>query len=480
MGAMRFVALAALAASAFAQIPLPKVTQLPITADSGPFLAASKNLAPVDLAKVGYVEEEYILSGSANVYDLTADGNLSVQTPNAPYGVRVLVRRPATQARFSGAVYVELMNAARRMDWSMMWGYSHDHFLQRGDAWIGVSLPGATPGLQKYNAARYAGVSFANPKPGAACPGNAKGGASDVEPGLMWDVLSQLAASVKSTAAVRPMAPLQVGGIYLTSQGGDITFYINSVHDHAKLANGKPAWDGYLVRNPAAPSRVNQCAPALAQDDPRRKIKDIAVPVIGVVAQGELADSAWARKPDSDAPTGRYRHYEVAAASHIDKYPYTALANFAEQAAAGTPQGNIDFPFAAPCEPAITMQDSKLMSYVFDMSFQALDEWSRKGKTPPKATPLDLSKINEYGIAPGGIRSPFSDVPAAVYTTTTGGPGNCREMGSTKPVDDVRITALYGSRKNYETKFAAAADAMLKAGFVTPSDAKELKAHPKP
>ena len=110
---MRFVALAALAASAFAQIPLPKVTQLPITADSGPFLAASKNLAPVDLAKVGYVEEEYILSGSANVYDLTADGNLSVQTPNAPYGVRVLVRRPATQARFSGAVYVELMNAAQ-------------------------------------------------------------------------------------------------------------------------------------------------------------------------------------------------------------------------------------------------------------------------------------------------------------------------------------------------------------------------------
>ena len=83
-------------------------------------------------------------------------------------------------------------------------------------------------------------------------------------------------------------------------------------------------------------------------------------------------------------------------------------------------------------------------------------------------------------IAPGGIRSPFSDVPAAVYTTTTGGPGNCREMGSTKPVDDARITALYGSRKNYETKFAAAADAMLKAGFVTPSDAKELKAHPKP
>src|SRR5487761_1867341 len=95
------------AAAAPEATPVPKVTgPIPVTADSFPFLAANRNLQPMDLAKLRYVEEEFIVSGTANVYDGAADSAVSVNTPTAPYATRFLVRRPADAARFSGTVVV--------------------------------------------------------------------------------------------------------------------------------------------------------------------------------------------------------------------------------------------------------------------------------------------------------------------------------------------------------------------------------------
>src|SRR5580698_1045946 len=108
------IAIACLAISASAT-SLPKLTgPVPVTADSFPFLAANRVFQPLDLQKAGYVEEEFIVSGTANVYDWNADGSLSVKTANAPYATRILVRRPADRARFSGHAVVELLNPARR------------------------------------------------------------------------------------------------------------------------------------------------------------------------------------------------------------------------------------------------------------------------------------------------------------------------------------------------------------------------------
>src|SRR5215813_1353204 len=88
--------------------PVPKATgPLPVTADSYPFMAAKQSTPAFDLSKVGYVEEEYLVSGAANVYDWAADGSVSVKTPNAPYTTRILVRRPTSG--FSGTVVVELL-----------------------------------------------------------------------------------------------------------------------------------------------------------------------------------------------------------------------------------------------------------------------------------------------------------------------------------------------------------------------------------
>jgi len=65
MAAMFMVALAGVVCAA--TVPVPKVTPAPVTADNYPFLANSHTLDPVDLAKAGYVEEEFIITGTANV-----------------------------------------------------------------------------------------------------------------------------------------------------------------------------------------------------------------------------------------------------------------------------------------------------------------------------------------------------------------------------------------------------------------------------
>src|SRR6516225_11157221 len=116
-----------ISAAALAEtVPVPKITPLPVTADSYPLNTASHDLQPLDFPKLGYTEAEFIVSGTANVYDWAADGSLTVKTPDVPYANRILVRHPSNASRFSGTVVVELMNPARRFDWPMMWGYTHD------------------------------------------------------------------------------------------------------------------------------------------------------------------------------------------------------------------------------------------------------------------------------------------------------------------------------------------------------------------
>src|SRR6516162_10897005 len=96
-----------ISAAALAEtVPVPKITPLPVTADAYPLNTASHDLQSLDLAKLGYTETEFIVSGNANVYDWAADGSLTVKTPNAPYANRILVRHPSNPSRFSGTVVV--------------------------------------------------------------------------------------------------------------------------------------------------------------------------------------------------------------------------------------------------------------------------------------------------------------------------------------------------------------------------------------
>jgi hypothetical protein len=471
-------------ATALAQTPLPKATPVPVNADSHPLGAAAQSLQTLDLAKAGYVEEEFILSGKANVYDWLASGSVA-RTVSGPYADRILVRRPSNPARFSGTVVVEPMNAARRFDWAMMWSYLHEYLMEHGDAWVGVTMPGSIAGLQKFNPARYASLSFANPALDAPCPG-AKGGPPAAEEGLRWDVLSQVAASLKSSALGQPMTGFKVEYVYMTTQAGDIETYINAIHSQATLANNKPAYDGYLVKNPTAPARISQCAAALPRTDARTIIKDINVPVVAVVAQGEVAGSLPFLRPDTDGPDGRFRLYEIAGAAHIDKFAYdNGFPSFPDQiAAVGAAQGSPEWPFNAMCDPPIPLSEHPLLKYSYDAALENLDQWVRRGAAPPKAERMRVKEgatpptlvMDEFGYAVGGVRSPWVDVPAAIYTTTSPGPGTCAELGHVIPFAADRIKALYATPQAYTKKMSLEVDDLVRAHWFTESDGKKMKA----
>jgi hypothetical protein len=454
-------------------VPAPRVTgPIPATADSRMFNPAKTSLKPLDLSKAGYIEEEYMVSGTANVYDWAADGSVSVRTPNAPYTTKILIRRPA--ANFSGTAILEIPNIARRFDWAMMWSYSHDYFLEHGDAWIMVTMPASVEGLKKFNPARYKDLSFANPSQ-TPCA-NAKGGPNPNENGLIYDMFSQVAAALKGGLP----GGFRVQRLYMTTQGGEITTYINAIHGRARLEGSRPAFDGYLVRNPPAPAAIHNCSGGIPAGDARRQIKDIDVPVVSVVAQGEVMSAFPVRKADSDAPLGSYRLYEVAAAAHIDAHAYEGFPSFAEQTeATGVAQGTPQWPFNARCEPEIVLQDLPLLRYAFNGAFANLDRWVKDGVAPPKVARLQVKDgalvLNEFGIGSGGIRSPYSDVPTASYTTSTGGPGNCRELGQTRPLSWARLEQLYGNHDNYVQRAAAAIDRMLRERWVTESDARRMR-----
>ena len=459
------------AAAAFAQVPALKITgPIPVTADSYPFLGRTLN--PIDFKKGGYVEQEFFVSGSANVYDWLADGTLQTKAKDAPYTTRVLVRRPANASRFSGNVVVESYMTARRYDWPIMWSYVYQSLMEHGDAWVGVTIPANSAALKKFNPARYASISFANPTPSANCPGG-------VEDGLRFDVLSQVGAALKTGTGV--MGNLRVEAIYMTAQGGDLLTYMNAIHPSAKLASGKFVYDGYLSRNPGNIQRMNPCSDAPRANDARGGFnRKFGVPVIAVVAQGEVPASLNLRRADSDDPADRFRLYEVAGVSHIDKAAYSQMPVVADQiAAVGASPGTPEWPLAITCDPPIPLTGQPALTYIYDAAFQHLFRWARKGIAPPKADRIQVHEqtvlLDDYGNAKGGVRTPYVEVPVASYFVTSPGPGTCAELGHSSTLEPSRLTGLYSDDKAYASKIAQASDRLAKEGWLTESDARKVK-----
>jgi hypothetical protein len=470
------VLVALTAAGQSARVPVPRATALPTTAQSYPFAAIDHAMHPFDLGRAGYVEEEFLVSGTANVYDWGTDRALKVVTADAPYTTRILVRRPRSASAFSGAVIVEPLYTPRRWDWPMMWGYLRDGMIARGDVWVGVTMPGANiAGLKRFNAERYAPLSFANPTPDAVCPGTQN--KSDLEPGLRWDALSQVAALLKSSVAGRPLSDLRVAAVYLTVQAGDLTTYMNAIQPVARV------YDGFLARAPFNLTPINRCAPAARADDPRQIVRNVGVPVIAVAGEGDLVNTYAFRRDDSDAVADRYRLYEVAGAGHIDRFAYLGFPSLQDQTAAGNAQGTVEWPFNAPCTPPVPLMEESVLRVVYDVALDALDAWSRRNVVPKKAPRIETRPgatggftvvADDLGNSRGGVRTTYVDVPVARYVTSSPGPGNCPEIGHTERFDAARLQMLYGSFDAYAAKARASIAKLSADGWLTKADAQRM------
>lgn len=478
-------------AAAAAPTPLPEVTgPLPVTATSYPFGAADHQRVPEDLARYGYVEEEFLVSGKANVYDWPGPGPAVVRTPDVPYTTRVLVRRPASRDAFSGNVVVEMLNPSNLYDLNIGWALSHGQFLRQGDVWVGITVkPVTVASLKTFDPERYAPLSFRNPLPlssprNCAEPNTLIAGDSSrrTENGLAWDVHSQVGAWLKSRARSNPLtygvpasAPRPVQQLYgfgYSQTGGYLYTYINAIAPLDVRRNGAPIFDGYLVAVAggafAGTVPINQCAPSIGVDDPRNQIRGAGVPVIHVMSASDYLLGIDSRRPDSDAPGDRYRHYEVPGMGHAtpDELYWSAAPE--------------DIVRAGRTVPSISCGDGPRSRFpsglVFDAAFQNLDRWVRRDVPPPRVPRIQVRDgqgvTDRFGNLVGGYRTPLVDVPTSTWYGSSSGGGFCFIAGHEVPFGEDRLQRLYGSHARYVQAVSRSVDALVDDRLLTVADGR--------
>ncbi len=258
------------------------------------------------------------------------------------------------------------------------------------------------------------------------------------------------------------------------------------IHPRARLANGRPVYDGYVQhRNPTL-GRLRRCGVLPGPDEPRHIVRNVDVPVIRIVPETDVLALYRFRRDVSDAPGDRYRLYEVAGGAHADGqfYWYYPPVDVLRKVGSTYPLLNA-FPFLNQCEPQMLTQKTPINTYVMDAAFANLTRWVRDGVAPPKAarisvesggTPQARVLRDPYGNAMGGYRTPYLDVPVATYVTTTKGEGFCAELGRTDPFSFARLVQAHSTPQNYVAKVSKSVDQLVKDRFLTESDGKKIKA----
>lgn len=442
-----------------------------VTGGNGTFLGAVMGAS----LPSGYVEHEYFASGTATAYDfidsLPDDGHWRfVPTTKAAYRTRIVVRRPTVAADASGTVVVEWLNVSGGVDAAAEYGSLVEEILRRGHTWVGVSaqltgveggpilieVPGgngvAGLGLKGIDPARYGSLNH---------PGD----------GYAFDIFTQVARALRSGGTV-------LGGIrprYLIAAGDSqsamaLTTYYDGVQPLTR------AFDGFFVHSRAGaglplvqPGESADLSSGLFASERPMFRDDLDAPVMDLQAESDvtgLLNSYVVRQPDN----ARFRLWEVAGTAHADAHLLGAVASTID---CGNPIND------AP------------MHVVAKAALRGLDVWLRTGTAPAMAPRLDVEP-NMAGtptvmrdadaIALAGIRTPPVDVPVDTLSgdASFGAGLICLLLGSTTPLTDPRIAALYTSRATYQQQYAAAVDATIAAGFALEDDRAALEGYAQP
>jgi hypothetical protein len=446
------------------------------------FGGAAYTLRPEDLDAQGYVEEEFFVSGKANVYDWPATGAV-VRTPDAPYTTRVLVRRPKDRSKFSGRVLVEMLNPSNLMDLNIGWAIQHDELVRSGDAWVGITAkPIAVVTLKTFDPQRYAALDWSNPL-AQDDPNNCTVSGDTTkatENGLVWDINTQVAQWLRSSDASNPFRYGGAGsrakhlyGWGYSQTGGFLFTYINAIQPLVIAKHGKPAFDGFLVAVISGPSPINQCAERVPAGDPRRPIRNAVTPVIHVMSQSDYLGWVPNRREDSDAKGDQYRHYDIAGSGHAtpDELWYAARPEDIVKGGRTPPTLN--------CDQGPRSRFPSPVAY--NAIYRNLKAWVEDGTPPPPSQNIEVvdgkAVLDAQGNVKGGLRSPIVDVPTSTWNGNSTGLSFCRIAGHEIPLTPPQLAALYPDQATYEAAFRKRTDELVAQRFITPEDGDVLKAN---
>jgi hypothetical protein len=311
----------------------------------GPMFDSAPSLAPEKgLAQFGYEATEYVVSGTAN---------------GQPYRMRMVVRKPIDNARFSGLVLVEAMHGSGA---AHMFEYTSIYTMSSGHAAVEI-LTTSPMQFVEHNQARYKDLQLGN--------------------GQTNEILAQVGSLIRSGA---PLGGLPVRKMVLAGTSMTAGVLINYLPAHMVYRTPKMEriYDGFMPTSNGA------------------TIQDIDVPIVHLPTMHEVAAANITRRQDSDEPGKQYRLYEFSGIAHIDTRDSVRM------------QPN-------PCaQPLSTFPVQAYMSVGLHHLFNWIDKgivppradriWLDRNEEDGSQMALD-----EHGNPRGGIRNPYVDVPTAKY-----------------------------------------------------------------
>jgi Alpha/beta hydrolase domain len=412
---------------------------------------------PSGLAAHHYVEDEFFASGTAHAFTATAapsDGKWVVApTTAAAYSTRVLVRRPANPAQFSGTVVVEWMNESAGES-APDWDYLNPELMNAGDAYIGVSaqalgveggapilggISGTGSGLVQQEPDRYGTLHH---------PGDQ----------YALDIFDQIGLGARSSTSglLGPLKPRHVVAVgesqsafYLTTFADalqPVSHTFDGIFIHSRGGSGAPLGSGSITSS-AAPADL-------------RIRTDLHVPVFMFETQTDLIQLGYAGAQQPNTP--EIRTWEVAGTSHADSYLVGAAAS------------------VLGCSSAV---NSGPQHVVAQAAFASFARWVVHGTPPPSPAPFRLEgthpstlTLDGHGNVVGGVRTPAVDVP--VSTLSGAAPAGtsviCSLFGSTMPFTPQTLAGLYGTKAHYLDEYRADLDRAIAAGYLLPAERASL------
>jgi hypothetical protein len=468
----------------------------PIEGGGSIYNAANVNGTPlsIDLSRHGYIEAELFVSGTASTFSRTDNGPTPLEE-NIEYTTRIVVRRPANWADFSGVVHFEPAHPAQGS--TAHWYVAGEYIVESGDAYVLVGLgndalqrrltregpypTSQTAILKWFDAERYGPISWPD------------------DDGIRWQVMGNIIQWLRSEAVSnpfndRPLRKLIAAGWSFT--GSLLRTYINhGFHDAYRQPSGKPLIDAYFIgissrwnRSGLLPLSSADDIPDL--DDPLRALKPVDAPVMEFLTEFEVALGDGPQKPDSDTGIGAHRLYELGGAVHGDQllldrggnrvnrpvlmqlsangYPIAGLRG-------SGPDGDCPLPISdVPLGPFARGALANLKLWIVD------------GAPPPHASELALDERgnvlrDQHGNPLGGIRIAEFALPLATYDVYRGTelPQCSRTEGRPlilrQDLPSSVLREMYGTRDDYLHKFDDYIDSLVNDRWLLPADAESLK-----
>ncbi len=196
---------------------------------------------------------------------------------------------------------------------------------------------------------------------------------------------------------------------------------------------------------------------------------DLATPVFRINSEGDIASGILSAAARAQADSPVLRAWEVAGASHGDWKLITDYGRLRIRDIGSAPGGYPGTPNTCTLPSLSRIPQHMVQNAVYDHTVQ----WVAYGVQPPSAAEdpddrHDASCVarDSLGISLGGIRLAQQEVPLRVNSGVNTGPGFCFLDGSSVPLTDAQLSALYPTIESYVDEVVATTLANAAAGYI--------------